>query len=149
MSNNTVNYTLYSQSVPDLPDEEMEALASGCVFKKGVTSAGAPSYSYAWNDGLKITCNVLHKDKMADHLDGFVGYVKEICAGATEVNVHQIVSQIRATSLVVGVVVEGGPDQRGRVEELIGCMCGGLSPLMFHGNSIYDHQGALLLGPAS
>jgi len=147
VSNTAVNYTLYSQSVSELPDEEMEALASGCEFNRGVTSLGAPSYSYVWGDGLKITCNVLHQDKMAEHLNGFVGYVKQICAGAVESRVHQIVSNIRATRLVVGIVVEGGPDQRGRVEELIGCMCGGLTSLMFYGNSIYNHEGALLLGP--
>jgi len=49
--------------------------------------------------------------------------------------------------LAVGVEVQPGRDEQGRAEELIGRMCGGLRPIIFHADAVFDGMARLILAP--
>ena len=140
-------FTLYSQTLDQLPDENMAELATGCRYTKSKDADGSPSYSYRWSDGLSVTCNVMGPTELAEHLRGFAGYVESIYKGQPDERGKQIIDRIKKTTLVIGIVVQPGRDSEGRAEELLGCMCGGLTPIMFYGDTLYDHKGCLLLAP--
>jgi hypothetical protein len=60
---------------------------------------------------------------------------------------ERILRDIRATRLVVGVEFQPWRDKQERAEELLGRMCGGLKPMIFHADALFDWMFRLLLAP--
>jgi hypothetical protein len=140
------NYALYSSKRDHLPREIMRQLADSVTPEIGITERGL-TFTYHWPD-LKIIVAEMPQDQIADHLQGFEGYVRHgIYHGDTPSRGAEIIGQIRRVKLVVGIEAQPDIDEAGRAEELIGRMCGGLRPMMFCQDAIYDWMGRLLLGP--
>src|SRR5579871_1364201 len=140
------NFALYTQRYGALPSERMQQLVDR-VTPEMTTAGQSVSYIYRWPD-LIVRVNVMPTHELAQHLQGFAGYVQQaIYQGQVPERGEQIIRAILRTRLVVGVVVEPDRDDQGRVQELIGRMCGGLHPIMFYGNALYDWIGRLLLAP--
>ena len=86
--------------------------------------------------------------ELAEHLRGFEGYISQhIYHGQVPPHGKDIIRSIRATLLVVGVELQPGRDQEGRAELLLGRMSGGLRPIIFHADALFDWTSRLLLAP--
>jgi hypothetical protein len=140
------NYALYTQSCDSLPLANMQALAGEAALEKGQTQRGV-TYTYRWPD-LMIIVNEMPASQLVEHLRGFEGYISQhIYKGKVPKRGRDIIRSIRATRLVVGVEFEPGRDQQGRAEELLGRMSGGLHPIFFHADALFDWRMRLLLAP--
>jgi Domain of unknown function (DUF4272) len=140
------NFALYSQTLSSLPDEQMRVLATGTT-PVVETNGEELRYVYRWPD-LEVRCNVMPAEQLPEHLQGFVGYVAHIYQGRIELDsrIRRIMRRILRTTLVVGVEIIPGRDEEGRAGEILGKFCHGLQPMVFHGNSILDHEGKVLVG---
>jgi hypothetical protein len=140
------NFALYSQEYDSLPDAEMQALASPLCPARGITERGL-TYSYQWPD-LTILVSVLPAQETAEHLRGFAGYIRDgIYHGTVPRRGERIIHRVLHTRLVVGVELQPGRDAEGRSELLLGKMCGGLRPILFHADALFDWNSRLLLAP--
>ena len=140
------NYALYTTECDSLPRENMRELADDVEPEVGRTERGM-TFTYRWPD-LEIIVSELPSGELSEHLRGFEGYVRDgIYRGAVPPRGEEIVREIRRTRLVVGIEVRPDVDDAGRAEELIGRMCGGLHPMIFHKDAVYDWMSRLLLGP--
>jgi hypothetical protein len=105
------------------------------------------TYTYRWPE-LAIVVNEMPAAELVEHLRGFEGYVRQyIYRGKVPQRGERIIRTIRATRLVVGVELQPGRDEPGRAEELLGRMCGGLRPVIFHADAVFDWMSRLLLAP--
>lgn len=140
------NYALYTTEYDHLPCDNMRQLADDVSPEIGQTERGL-TFTYRWPD-LEIIVSEMPQEKLAEHLRGFEGYVRNgIYRGQTPPRGEAIVRQIRRVKLVVGVEVRPDVDDAGRAEELLGRMCAGLQPLIFYKDAVYDWMSRLLLGP--
>ncbi len=139
------NLALYSQTLEALPDGEMQVLAPGASLSTEQTEHGF-RYIYRWPD-LKIVCSVMPEAQRAEHLRGFVGYVKHISGGHVDERSARIIARILQTKLVVGVEIDPGRDKQGRAGTVLNKLTYGLRPIVFYRNSLLDWNGKLLLGP--
>ena len=140
------NYALYSTKYDHLPRENMRQLADDVSPEIGQAERGL-TFTYRWPD-LTIVVSEMPQEELAEHLRGFEAYVRNgIYRGHTPPRGEDIVRQIRGAKLVVGVEVHPDVDHAGRSEELIGRMCGGLHPMIFYKDAVYDWMSRLLLGP--
>jgi hypothetical protein len=139
------SFTFYSSEHSTLPPGQMSVLVEG--VPPTVEQAGEKvKYIYAWPD-LKIICTEFPGAELAEHLEGFVGYVARIFRGSPESRALRIVDRIKATKLVVGVEVIPGRDPEERTDEVVGKLCGGLQSIMFFEGALYEWDGRLILGP--
>jgi hypothetical protein len=139
------NYALYSHTYEELPDAEMQRLGGQVRPSSGITERGL-TYTYTWPD-LTILVNALPREEMPEHLKGFVGYIRHIYGENIPRRGEKIIAQILRTRLVVGIEIQPGRDTEGRTEHLVGSMCGGLHPIMFHADALFDWMSRLLLAP--
>jgi hypothetical protein len=140
------NFALYSRSADSLPPAQMRVLADDVAPELAETERGT-TYTYRWPD-LTIIVSEMPAALLAEHLRGFEGYVRQhIYKGKVPARGEQIIRSIRATRLVVGVEVQPGRDEQERAEELLGRMCGGLRPVIFHADALFDWMSRLLLAP--
>jgi len=140
-------FTFYSQSLDHLPKEIMATLGGDAQHVATTGENRGPVFSYLWDDGLSLTCNVMVQEELAQHLLGFIGYVTQVYPKGPDARGKQIIGRIGQTKLAVGIVVQPGRDPEGRVEDLLSRMMGGLTPILFYGDSLHDHLGRLLLAP--
>lgn len=138
-------YALYSERYDKLPNNEMQLLAPGITPSVAVTERGR-TFIYEWSD-LKIICSEMPADNVQTHLDGFEGYVRSVYGGQCDSRGEGLIRRIHRTKLVVGIEIQPERDDSGRTEELIGRLCGGLTPLVFFEDAIYDWNACLILGP--
>lgn len=139
------NFALYSQTHEELPEDQMRALAGESKFSVKKAKAGR-SFVYKWPK-LTVTVNAMAPDELADHLNGFCGYVESICDGHPDERIEQLQYRIQQTALVAGIVVEPERDHEAPVEGLIAAIQYGLQALLFHDSAIYDCDARLILGP--
>jgi hypothetical protein len=140
------NYALYSQSADNLPPDQMQVLADDVTPELAETDRGT-TYTYRWPD-LTIIVSEMPVAKLSEHLRGFEGYIRHhIYKGKVPARGERIIRNIRATRLVVGVEFQPGRDEEDRTEELLGRMCGGLRPVIFHADAVFDWMSRLLLAP--
>lgn len=140
------NYALYSSSFDTLPQAAMEALADDVVPELAQTERGV-TITYRWPD-LTIIVSEMPASQLAEHLRGFEGYIRQhIYKSRVPERGERIIRCIRATRLVVGVELQPGRDEQGRAEELLGRMSGGLHPIIFYRDALFDWMSRLLLAP--
>jgi hypothetical protein len=140
------NYALYTRSYDTLPQANMEALAGDAALEKAQTERGV-TYTYRWPD-LTIIVNEMPASQLEEHLRGFEGYISQhIYKGKVPSRGKDIIRNIWSTRLVVGVEFQPGPDKQGHAEELLGRMSGGLHPIIFHADALFDWTSRLLLAP--
>ncbi|HKA07887.1 MAG TPA: hypothetical protein VKD71_11565 [Gemmataceae bacterium] len=140
------NYALYTRSYDLLPQAKMEVLADGAALEKAQTERGV-TYTYRWPD-LTIIVSEMPANQLSNHLRGFEGYINQhIYKGEVPRRGKAIIRTIRATRLVVGVEFQPGHDKEGRAELLLGRMSGGLHPIIFHADALFDWTSRLLLAP--
>lgn len=138
------NFALYSCLVDTLPQKQMLVLGDDVKPEISQTDRGR-TFTYRWPD-LTIIVSEMPSELVAEHLQGFEGYVRQhIYKGKVPARGEQIIRKIRATQIVVGVELQ--PKRNEQAEELIGRMCGGLRPIMFHADALYDWMCKLLLAP--
>ena len=140
------NYALYTRSYDALPPAKMEALAGDAALEKGQTERGM-TYCYRWPE-LTIIVSEMPASELKEHLRGFEGYISQhIYKGKVPRRGEHIIRSIWSTRLVVGVEFQPGRDQEGRAELLLGRMSGGLHPIIFHADALFDWSLRLLLAP--
>jgi hypothetical protein len=140
------SFALYSRSADTLPQAQMAVLADQIAPEIAQTERGT-TYTHCWPD-LTIVVSEMPAAMLAEHLRGFEGYVlQHIYKDKPPARGMQIVRSIRETRLVVGVEFQPGRDEQERAEELLGRMCGGLRPIIFHADTLFDWMFRLLLAP--
>jgi hypothetical protein len=140
------NFALYSRVAETLPDARMQGLADDVSPVAADTPHGR-TFTYRWPD-LTIVVSEMPAAEVADHLRGFEGYVRQhIYRGDVPERGRAILRRIRDTRLVVGVELQPGRDEQERADELLGRMSGGLRPLVFHADALFDWMSRLLLAP--
>lgn len=140
------NFALYSRSADSIPLEHMQVLADDVAPELAETERGT-TFIYRWPD-LTIIVSQMPAVQLAEHLRGFEGYIRQhIYKGKVPTRGERMIRTIRATQLVVGVEFQPGRDEQERAEELLGRMCGGLRPVMFHNDAVFDWMSRLLLAP--
>lgn len=140
------NFAMYSRTYDELPHGEMLRLADEIRPTLADTERGL-TYTYTWPD-LTILVSVMAAADLADHLLGFEGYIRRgVYEGQVPPRGEQIIERIRETRLVVGIEAQPERDAEGRADELIGRMSGGLHPIVFHGDALFDWTSRLLLAP--
>lgn len=140
------NFALYSRSADNLPRTQMQRLSDEVAPELAETESGT-TFTYNWPD-LTIIVSEMITDQLPEHLRGFEGYIRQhIYKGKVPARGERIIRNIRATRLVVGIELRPGRDDQERAEELIGRMCGGLRPIIFHADALYDWMSRLLLAP--
>jgi len=140
------HFTFYSAAYDVLPEEHMRDLAGEADFAVKERDEGGRSYVYTWPN-MTITCNEMPAAHMANHLQGFVGWVQRIYQGQPDERGRAILQRIRDTRLVVGMVIEPLRDDAGVAEQLLSTLSNGLDALLFFDSAIYDKNAILLLGP--
>lgn len=140
------NFALYSQSVDTLPRARMQVLANDLAPEVADTERGL-TFTYRWPD-LTIIISEMPATQLAEHLRGFEEYVRQhIYKGKVPERGERIIRSIQATRLVVGVELQPGRDEQERADELLGRMSGGLHPIIFHADALFDWMSRLLLAP--
>ena len=140
------SFALCSRSVGSLPREQMQALADDLAPECAETERGL-TFTYRWPD-LTIIVSQMPGLELAEHLRGFEGYIRRhIYKGNVPERGERIIRSVRATRMVVGVELRPGRDDQERSDELIGRMSGGLRPILFHSDSLFDWSSRLLLAP--
>jgi hypothetical protein len=140
------NFAMYARTDDELPHREMLRLADDVRPTLAETDRGL-TYTYTWPD-LTILVSVMPAIQLADHLNGFEGYIRQyVYEGNVPPRGEQIIDRIRETRLVVGVEAQPERDAQGRADELIGRMSRGLHPIIFHADGLYAWTGRVLLGP--
>src|SRR5262249_15819106 len=139
------NFALYSQTLDSVPDDQMLKLVDGI---RPIISPpqGGLSYPYEW-DALTITCYMVPNEEIAEHLHGFVGYVRHIYGGDVPPRGEKLIRRIQRTKLVVGVEINPGRDPEERSDEIVGKLSYGLQPIIFHADALFDQDSRLLLAP--
>lgn len=133
----TDNVTFYSVAYATLPPEPMETLAEGVDGVRHRRDGAA--HVYEWADRT-MRCTAMPEAEMAGHLEGFQGFVR---AHATPAAAPALIERVRATRLVVGVVIEPGHDAIS--QELVGRMLGGLEPMVVLPHGVFDADGTALI----
>lgn len=141
----TENFALYSQTIDSLPKDQMSKLVEG-VRPVVAPSDGGLRYRYQWDD-LTVTCYIVPKAELRDHLEGFVGYVRSIYRNEIPPRGARLIHRIRQTKLVVGVEITPRRDDEERSDEIVGKLSFGLRPIIFHADALFDHESRLLLAP--
>jgi hypothetical protein len=139
------NYALYTRRYDALPTERMQSLVPG-IRPAHSEKARGPTYTYRWQD-LTIVVSSMPAAAMAQHLQGAAGYVRHIYHGKVPERGERLIRALGATTMVVGVEIDPSTDKEGRTEELVGRLCGGLRPIIFHADAFFDWMSRLLLAP--
>jgi hypothetical protein len=139
------NYALYSRLYTSLPKEQMLELVEGREPEVRLVARGL-TYVYRWPD-LSVMCSEMPRERLAEHLAGFVGYIRHISEPGATQRANRLIDAILGTTLVVGIEAQPGRDDAGRVNDILGRLCGGLQPIMFFDRALYDADSRLLLGP--
>lgn len=142
------NYALYSNSMLELPEHSIKNIAKPSKFYVVSNEEGSKSYHYEWPD-LKIKINLMPQNKIADHLQGFAGYIQHLYSlKDAEPNVD-LLQRVSSTTMVLGVMVEPSRDKEGRVEDVVGAIQFNTKSLMFFKDNVYDENSELIIGPGN
>jgi len=138
------NFALYSRTYDSLPEDRMLMLVDSICPSSEITDRGL-TYTYRWPD-LTILVSAMPSSELPDHLRGFEGYLRRgIYGGKVPDRGERIIRRILATRLVIGVELQPGRDEQERADELVGRMAGGLRPIIFHRDELFDWMSRLLL----
>jgi hypothetical protein len=143
------NLALYSPVPEPIPLAHLRRLVGHGNVRASRDPAGRVSaYRIDWGD-VRVTLNVMPEEQLADHLQGFQGYVLDLAGEEAEDHaLAPILDRIAATKLVHGVVVEPGFDREGKVNRLVLDLLEHYGALLFADGSVYDEEANLLIGPA-
>lgn len=139
------NFALYSSVYNSLPEEHMMTLALPVLPKKITTERGL-TYIYQWEDNLQVICSVMPKEQIQNHLQGFCGYIRKISLGDLD-KANKLIDTIKSTTLTVGVEIIPARDSKERAERaenIIGSLCYGLKPIIFHDGAIFNCNSELI-----
>ena len=137
------NFALYSQTLDSLPEEQMLKLADGICPAVSRSDAGL-CYRFNWSD-LTMTCHVMPREKIRDHLRGFIGYIRHIFVHGMPAHGEKLIQRVQNTRLIIGVEISPSRNPEERCDELVGKLSFGLRPIIFHADSIFDQNSRLLL----
>ena len=101
-----------------------------------------PRFVIAWPD-LKVTLSQMPGDKLASHLEGFAGYVRQRC----DVQAPELLSRIEGMKLCLGVLIEPGFDEENRAEAFLLALTGALEGVCFVGGTVFSPEGEPLASP--
>ncbi len=140
------NATIYGTIDPIIPVEKLHALAADAerVTANRDLIGDIAQFTIQWPD-FQILMNVMPRQDISRHLEGFVGYAQQLSDGSTT---HEdVIRQIRRIKHVHGLVITPGWDVKGRAQRVILGITTYYHGLFFAANSIYDGANQLLLGP--
>jgi hypothetical protein len=140
------DFAYYSQTYRSLPEDQMRLLAGDAEFSASEEKDGGHTFTYRWPD-LQITCHEVPAKELPEHLTGFGGWVRQVYRGLPDARGIQLLDRINHTRLLVSIIVEPVQDKAGRTNRLLGAMAGGLQPLIFYGNAVFDTSFQLILAP--
>jgi hypothetical protein len=94
----------------------------------------------------RIQVNFMPAHEIAQHLEGFAGYVRSIWQGDQD-GLLYVLSRIHQVRFVLGCVIEPGFDGPGRVRRFLGELNRRLNGLLLLHDSVIDYDGEPLVGP--
>jgi len=115
IENNIDNWALYSQSMTKYPEEKIREIAESENYYVATDSLGNKTYIYEWSD-LKVKVNIMPKEKMKNHLEGFVGYVGYLSSLSHTTPNKDLIKRISNTTMVFGIIIDPSRDKSGRAQ---------------------------------
>ena len=140
----TERFTLYSQSLDELPASQMPSLQPSAEFSSFEADRGTV-YSLAWDD-ITVLLNVMPRERIREHLEGVVGYISHIYGGKPDERGDRLIERIKRTTLVVSIEIEPKRDGTGRVESVLERLAYATKPIVFYLNAFFDHKNRAILG---
>lgn len=134
--------TIYVPQLKALPIGKMRLLdpkAQCSVLENGGT---VTAFAYDWPD-LRVVINVMQGSELAQHLQGFVGFIRHGCAVLHKPIDHALERRILSTTLALGFVVERNaqPDcWQDRVHNMMGTIAFNTGSIVFWEGYLYDEH---------
>lgn len=143
--------TIYCNTTSSLPIAAMAHLCDDAKFSTQPAVGPVSQYIYEWAD-FTIQINVMPEEEIANHIDGFIGYLQNIArtTGATLSN--ELLQRIRQTKLVLGFVASpdiANDSQFDRLQDAIGMICYNTNSLVFWEGRVHDENAILLFPPCA
>jgi hypothetical protein len=120
------------------------AIDAKSVDAKRSSTGDVTQFNIRWPD-LQICINVMEKQEIQRHLGGFERYASRHADGSKAHD--EVIQQIRQVKHVLGLVIDPGWDDQGRVQRVILGVTEHFQGMFFASNSIYDGSNRLRLGP--
>lgn len=140
------NFTLYSQTMKELPEENIAGICDPNSFLIDKNPTGSKTYDYEWPN-VRISITAIPKNELEEHLKGFVGYVYYL-SNQNKIQPNPLlINRILSTKMVLVITVEPCMDSEGIAEEVIGIIRSHTESLMFYCDRVYDEDINLLLSP--
>ena len=134
--------TIYIPQLSELPTANMRALDPTAQCSITAPNGVPTAFAYEWTD-LRVVVNVLPAAELAQHLQGFVGFIRHGCAALHRPMDESLERRILSTTLVLGFVVERTvePDGwRDRVQDMIGTIASNTRALVFWEGGVFDEH---------
>ena len=104
-------------------------------------------YTYRWSD-LTVVFSEMPTVNVPGHLTSFEQHIRgRFHRDSTPQWVEDLVSRIKSSSLVVGVVASPDFDVEKRAEAIVGVICDKYKAMMFFADHLYDWDGTVLFEP--
>lgn len=133
----TANLTVYGRA-----SENLEQLVTGLVKGGRVERADDGRVVVKWPDA-SVRIGTMPRDRMQEHLAGFVGFVTRAC----DVRDPSLPARIPTFAAVYGCVIEPGLDAGGKVHALVFGLARALEGVVFVGGPVVDPEGVALATP--
>ena len=139
------NRTLYSPSKARIDASDVRLLApSANVTEHPATDDDEAHLIVAWPD-VHMTIRFMPENQIAEHLDGFLGYVRTACT----TDGSDVIARIEAVRQVLAVVVAPGFDEDDRCETVLRGVAELQGALLFRQHLVYDATGKRLAWPST
>jgi hypothetical protein len=134
--------TLYIPQLNELPLDNMRTLEPTAQCSVTKSGGAVTAITYEWSD-LRVAIHITSGPQLAEHLQGFIGYIRHGCAKMRKPLNQPLEDRILSTTLVAGFVVERTaiPDGwRDRVQRMIGTIASNTGALIFWEGSVFDQN---------
>jgi hypothetical protein len=121
------------------------AIDAKSVDAKRSSSGDVTQFNIRWSD-VEICVNVMEQHDIPRHLAGFERYASRFADGSKAHD--EVIQQIRQVKHVLGLVIDPGWDDQGRVQRVILGMTDHFQGVFFAANAVYDGSNRLRIGPA-
>ena len=108
---------------------------------QGLDSGNAASGMLVELDSAQVKMNFMPSEQISDHLQGFAGYVHQMCND--DDNRIYLLSRLQQVRFVIGCVIT--PELDDDVVQFLFKFNNGLNGLLFFQNQVYDYDAVPLL----
>lgn len=95
-----------------------------------------------------ITINVMPQERIAEHLNGFAGYIIHLTNGQPDTAAQALIQRILSTKQVLGLLIEPEWDAAGLCKRTVLGIAARYGGMVFADNAVFNAQGKYLIGAA-